>query len=184
MGGFGQVQTSSGLDPNMFDDFNFDDFLDPDPESADYDDAVTQSLDSLDVLEKSALSKAQIRKLKSVKLNPEHVEKELQCTICMGYLKLNCQVKQIPCNHYFHEHCLVPWLKMNATCPNCREIIKVECTVSKRLNPLVEPLPEETREERPVEEETRMERPVEEETRMERPVEEETRMERSLEEET
>ena len=92
---------------------------------------VEDILQSLEFSNESFLSKEQISKLKSVKLTKEHVKKDLQCTICLEYLKLNRKVKQTPCNHYFHEHCIIPWFKKHATCPNCRAIIKVKTVVSR-----------------------------------------------------
>ncbi|XP_060190980.1 E3 ubiquitin-protein ligase RDUF2-like [Lycium barbarum] len=42
------------------------------------------------------------------------------CSICLEELEVNKEVSELPCNHFFHKHCIVPWLKKNNTCPLCR----------------------------------------------------------------
>ncbi|KAI3792614.1 hypothetical protein L2E82_06497 [Cichorium intybus] len=43
------------------------------------------------------------------------------CAICLSDYKLKESLRTIPeCNHYFHSECIDEWLKLNATCPVCR----------------------------------------------------------------
>nr|XP_043628753.1 putative RING-H2 finger protein ATL21A [Erigeron canadensis] len=43
------------------------------------------------------------------------------CPICLSDYKPKEEVRTIPeCNHYFHAECIDEWLKLNATCPICR----------------------------------------------------------------
>ena len=43
------------------------------------------------------------------------------CAICLSDYKPKEEVRSIPaCNHYFHVDCIDAWLKLNATCPVCR----------------------------------------------------------------
>lgn len=46
-------------------------------------------------------------------------EKET-CTICLEDFKAEEEVMLTPCNHMFHEPCIVPWVKSHAQCPICR----------------------------------------------------------------
>lgn len=47
------------------------------------------------------------------------------CTICKNDVgELN--VSKTQCKHIFHINCLVKWLKVNNTCPNCRSVIEDE----------------------------------------------------------
>nr|XP_043639904.1 putative RING-H2 finger protein ATL21A [Erigeron canadensis] len=43
------------------------------------------------------------------------------CPICLSKYKPREALRTIPeCNHYFHLDCIDEWLKLNATCPMCR----------------------------------------------------------------
>ncbi|CAL1373583.1 unnamed protein product [Linum trigynum] len=43
------------------------------------------------------------------------------CPICLSEYQPKETLRTIPeCNHYYHAECIDEWLKMNATCPLCR----------------------------------------------------------------
>lgn len=43
------------------------------------------------------------------------------CSICLSDYQPEETLKTIPeCNHYFHANCIDEWLKLNGTCPLCR----------------------------------------------------------------
>ncbi|CAI9291106.1 unnamed protein product [Lactuca saligna] len=43
------------------------------------------------------------------------------CAICLSDYEPKEAIRTIPeCNHYFHADCVDEWLKLNATCPVCR----------------------------------------------------------------
>ncbi|CAK9143168.1 unnamed protein product [Ilex paraguariensis] len=43
------------------------------------------------------------------------------CPICLSEYQPKDALRTIPdCNHYFHAKCIDEWLKLNATCPLCR----------------------------------------------------------------
>ncbi|KAL5541294.1 hypothetical protein UlMin_042516 [Ulmus minor] len=45
------------------------------------------------------------------------------CSICLSEYKAKEALRTIPdCGHYFHDDCIVEWLKLNATCPLCRNM--------------------------------------------------------------
>lgn len=64
-------------------------------------------------------------KLPSVVVTKEHVEKGLQCTICLENIELRTQAVQLLCQHLYHKPCIVPWLKKKSMCPMCRHIVKI-----------------------------------------------------------
>lgn len=53
----------------------------------------------------------------------EEKEELKDCAIC----KENYQLKEVyitlPCKHYFHDNCIIPWLKINNTCAICRATV-------------------------------------------------------------
>ncbi|KAL6136137.1 hypothetical protein ACLB2K_061438 [Fragaria x ananassa] len=47
---------------------------------------------------------------------------ELECPICkeMFAQKKGTSITKLPCSHYYHRDCVVPWLQINHLCPTCR----------------------------------------------------------------
>jgi len=46
---------------------------------------------------------------------------ERECQVCKDEMEKGCQIIRIPaCNHYFHEECLIRWIKLQGWCPVCR----------------------------------------------------------------
>lgn len=42
------------------------------------------------------------------------------CAICLDDFEAREVVTVTPCNHMFHQDCIVPWVKSNGQCPVCR----------------------------------------------------------------
>ncbi|KAL2347957.1 hypothetical protein Fmac_001957 [Flemingia macrophylla] len=66
------------------------------------------------------------------------------CPICLSEYEAKEALRTIPeCNHYFHAHCVDEWLKMNATCPLCRNSPDPSSTVtpSSSYSSIYSPLP-------------------------------------------
>ncbi|XP_061359841.1 RING-H2 finger protein ATL20-like [Gastrolobium bilobum] len=58
------------------------------------------------------------------------------CSICLGEYQPMETLRSMPqCNHYFHVHCIDAWLKMNATCPLCRNEPEGSVLVTSSLPP-------------------------------------------------
>lgn len=46
---------------------------------------------------------------------------DVTCPICLSDYQPKETLRSIPdCNHYFHVGCIDEWLKLNGTCPLCR----------------------------------------------------------------
>lgn len=59
------------------------------------------------------------------------------CSICLSEYKPKDTLRTIPdCNHYFHAHCIDEWLKMNGTCPLCRNSPQPSSTVTPSFSSL------------------------------------------------
>ncbi|PVU91730.1 hypothetical protein BB561_004225 [Smittium simulii] len=59
------------------------------------------------------------------KLDPDQFKEDDSCIICDEfYIRENRSAKnkilRLPCNHNFDLDCILPWLKINNTCPVCR----------------------------------------------------------------
>lgn len=66
-----------------------------------------------------AMTSEQLQEIPRATISAEQTE--LQCAICFDDFKLNeLEVRKLLCNHYFHENCIFPWLRNNASCPVCR----------------------------------------------------------------
>ncbi|MQL91614.1 hypothetical protein Taro_024228 [Colocasia esculenta] len=47
-------------------------------------------------------------------------EESKDCAVCLETFAANEQVMMTPCNHMFHNDCIVPWVKSRGQCPVCR----------------------------------------------------------------
>ncbi|KOS21416.1 putative RING finger protein [Escovopsis weberi] len=51
-------------------------------------------------------------------------ESNTECAICIDNMKVGDMAAFLPCKHWFHEECVVLWLKEHNTCPVCRASIE------------------------------------------------------------
>ncbi|KAF9874802.1 putative ankyrin repeat protein [Colletotrichum karsti] len=68
-----------------------------------------------------ALSKLERKKVDEKMLGPEG---KAECTICIDDFNLGDDATVLPCKHWFHDQCVVMWLKEHNTCPICRTPIE------------------------------------------------------------
>ncbi|CAI5490806.1 unnamed protein product [Closterium sp. Naga37s-1] len=58
------------------------------------------------------------------------------CCICLGRYRDGVDLRELPCSHHFHQSCVDTWLKINSSCPLCKEDIanrpRLEADVSAR----------------------------------------------------
>lgn len=43
-----------------------------------------------------------------------------KCTICLDSLSVGEPASRLPCDHLFHDFCILPWLRSSNQCPVCR----------------------------------------------------------------
>nr|XP_060613847.1 E3 ubiquitin-protein ligase RNF115 [Anolis sagrei ordinatus] len=98
---------------------------------------VTQLLGQLENSGPPPAEKEKISSLPTVTVTQEQVDTGLECPVCKEDYTLAEQVRQLPCNHFFHSSCIVPWLEMHDTCPVCRKSLNGED--STRQGPGLEP---------------------------------------------
>ncbi|XP_076259541.1 E3 ubiquitin-protein ligase Iruka-like isoform X1 [Rhynchophorus ferrugineus] len=82
---------------------------------------VTQLLNQMETTGPPPLSKDVIDALQIVEVTEEQVGQNLQCSVCWEVFQLKEQVRQLPCQHIYHENCIRPWLELHGTCPICRQ---------------------------------------------------------------
>ncbi|KAL2171808.1 hypothetical protein VTG60DRAFT_1505 [Thermothelomyces hinnuleus] len=51
-----------------------------------------------------------------------------KCAICVDDMVRGEKAAVLPCEHFFHGDCVLPWLKMHDTCPVCRRSVEVDAT--------------------------------------------------------
>lgn len=74
-----------------------------------------------------AMTDEQLNEIPLATITAEQVEAQLQCAICFEDYEVNeNEVRKLLCNHFFHEKCIFPWLRNNASCPVCRTSLASE----------------------------------------------------------
>ncbi|NXT71980.1 RNF6 ligase, partial [Chaetops frenatus] len=69
------------------------------------------------------LTKEQMDNLSTRSYGDIHTENEWSktCSVCINEYATGNKLKQLPCMHEFHIHCIDRWLSENSTCPVCRQ---------------------------------------------------------------
>ncbi|NXD12719.1 RNF6 ligase, partial [Nothocercus nigrocapillus] len=69
------------------------------------------------------LTKEQIDNLSTRNYGDVNAENEISktCSVCINEYITGNKLRQLPCMHEFHIHCIDRWLSENSTCPICRQ---------------------------------------------------------------
>ncbi|PVD20074.1 hypothetical protein C0Q70_20568 [Pomacea canaliculata] len=92
---------------------------------------ITQLLNQLESSGPPPAEPEKINGLPTVKISESQVEHILQCSICMEDFHLDEEVKRLPCDHHYHEECIIRWLELHGTCPVCRKDLNGQDTSTK-----------------------------------------------------
>ncbi|XDV28252.1 hypothetical protein PO909_031600, partial [Leuciscus waleckii] len=91
---------------------------------------ITQLLNQFENTGPPPADKEKIKSLPTVQINQEHVGAGLECPVCKEDYSAGENVRQLPCNHLFHNDCIVPWLEQHDTCPVCRKSLSGQNTAT------------------------------------------------------
>jgi hypothetical protein len=85
-------------------------------------DDVMNTLFAAATVQHPIMTDNQLEEIPKATISQEDVDgQRAQCAVCFEDYAVNEQeVRKLPCTHLFHEKCIFPWLKNNATCPVCR----------------------------------------------------------------
>lgn len=86
--------------------------------NAGFDAVITQLLNNLDGSHSGPppMPKDQVDNLPTVKISDDQVKNSnLQCTVCMDDFQVGDSARQLPCEHFFHQDCILPWLNLVST---------------------------------------------------------------------
>jgi hypothetical protein len=69
------------------------------------------------------LTKEQIDNLSTRSYEHNGIDSEIGkiCSVCISDYVTGNKLRQLPCMHEFHIHCIDRWLSENCTCPICRQ---------------------------------------------------------------
>ena len=65
-------------------------------------------------------SAAALRRIVDERVERDTFAEPPTCPICLDDVQVGAVVKRLPCKHYFHSSCVVPWLEQHNSCPTCR----------------------------------------------------------------
>uniref|UniRef100_A0A3Q3XE12 RING-type E3 ubiquitin transferase n=1 Tax=Mola mola TaxID=94237 RepID=A0A3Q3XE12_MOLML len=82
---------------------------------------ITELLEQLENSGPPPAQKEMISSLPTVCISQEQTDRRLECPVCREEYSLGESVRKLPCLHYFHSGCIVPWLELHDTCPVCRK---------------------------------------------------------------
>lgn len=91
---------------------------------------ITQLLNQFENTGPPPADMEKIQALPTIIITEEHVGSGLECPVCKEDYTVGENVRQLPCNHLFHNDCIIPWLEQHDTCPVCRKSLSGQNTAT------------------------------------------------------
>jgi len=112
MGGAGGVQTGN---------FTLGDYA-----FGNMDDVLNQLL-QVQGRAKPRTSETFIKNLKEIEVtNDDSSDHTEGCAVCKDCFEKKQIVHKLPCGHFYHRDCILPWIRKHNTCPVCRHVLPSE----------------------------------------------------------
>ncbi|KAJ3597914.1 hypothetical protein NHX12_001430 [Muraenolepis orangiensis] len=73
---------------------------------------ITQLLGQFENTGPPPAEKEKISSLPIVHISQDQADCSMECPVCKDDFSVGEPVRQLPCNHFFHSDCIVPWLEM------------------------------------------------------------------------
>ncbi|CAM9555681.1 unnamed protein product [Ascophyllum nodosum] len=72
------------------------------------------------------LSLTEVLQLPEVQVGVGSTHEGETCPVCLELYRAGDELRILPCNHAFHEGCILPWLtQRQRTCPMCKDLVTV-----------------------------------------------------------
>jgi len=68
-----------------------------------------------------------VNNLPRIKITQEQIGGGMDpCSVCQCDFDVDEETVKLPCDHFFHSDCILPWFKLNNSCPVCRYELKTD----------------------------------------------------------